>query len=49
MVWRVPTREIGAVSYQELGLELPPEYITSDTGKLSMEHVPLHETLVAFW
>lgn len=27
MVWRVPSREIGAVPYQE-GLELPPEYIT---------------------
>lgn len=32
MVWRVPTREIGAVPYQE-GLELPPEYITRDAGK----------------
>lgn len=31
MVWRVPTREIGAVPYQE-GLELPPEYITRDSG-----------------
>lgn len=31
MVWRVPSREIGAVPYEQ-GLELPPEYITRDTG-----------------
>ena len=29
MVWRIPTRDIGGVPYDE-GLELPPEYITRD-------------------
>lgn len=29
MVWRLPSREIGGVPYEE-GLELPPEYITRD-------------------
>lgn len=33
MVWRVPSREIGAVPYEE-GLELPPEYITRDASEL---------------
>lgn len=33
MVWRVPTREIGAVPYEE-GLELPPEYITGQPGDI---------------
>ena len=27
MVWRLPSRDIGGIPYEE-GLELPPEYIT---------------------
>jgi len=29
MKWKIPTREIGAVPYEE-GLELPPEYLAQD-------------------
>ena len=31
MVWRLPNREVGAQPEPE-GLELPPEYITRDSG-----------------
>lgn len=34
MVWRLPSREIGGVPYEE-GLELPPEYVTRNPGKKS--------------
>ncbi len=34
MVWRVPSREIGAVPY-EMGLELPPEYLAHDAGRFA--------------
>lgn len=38
MVWRLPDREIGAQPEPE-GLELPPEYITRNSGKLSFSHI----------
>ena len=40
MVWRVPTREIGAVPYEE-GLELPPEYLARDAGN----NLPMNSTV----
>ena len=41
MVWKVPTREIGGMPYDE-GLELPPEYLARNPGTLHFECICTH-------
>ena len=47
MVWKVPSREIGAVPFPE-GLELPPEYITRNEGQYNCMIVLRHSITCHF-